>query len=138
MGFQPSPLHTTFGLWVRSPFITVNITSIRLGGYTRGYRGIKALWRRRLMGIAARLFRIFEFRGGKHCCDGGGGDGEHVTHIGDTGVDIENILRLVLDAAHVPQFVIIFAAYADSLHATAPGRSCLPATSVARNLFGPP
>ena len=33
--------------------------------------------------------------------DGGGGDGEHVTHIGDTGVDIENRLRLALDAGRL-------------------------------------
>ena len=30
--------------------------------------------------------------------DSGGGDGEHITHIGDMGVDIENRLRLALDA----------------------------------------
>ena len=48
----------------RLPFIVVEVTStkiyIRLGGCARGVHTIKALWRRRLMGIAVVVLRVVE------------------------------------------------------------------------------
>ena len=48
----------------RLPFIVVEVTStkiyIRLGGCARGVHTIKALWRRRLMGIAMVVLRVVE------------------------------------------------------------------------------
>eukprot|EP01048_Picozoa_sp_COSAG05_P014653 COSAG05_NODE_1679_length_4291_cov_102.969704_7_plen_50_part_00 len=48
------------------------------------------------------MFRVSEFHREESSVVGvGGGDGEHVTHIGDMGVDIENRLRRALDAGRL-------------------------------------